>query len=487
MLVAHFAEDSPAHKKLIKFLQSDESLFVRITAQLTGEGNGYGFTQADLKELILKFETDREHMSEQAHDLEREINARLTEEMLGNEAFIDRLVRKDASLAERILERIKELARAFSTLTNKEARAEYNRLQKAEKLYLKAIEDAGWGYVKGKIKKAEGEERENEERAENDVEYSFKGRAKDGKAIYESNFSKGTPKSAKSQRILEYIKNVWSKKPITLLISNGETSRTILAQFDPTVDESQNIPTDASKLAGGNRHGNHTEQRVTLDLADDYYQIANEAIYNYSKEESGKDSVTHSGVKIWHYFINDIYFAEQGEKELTPYTVTINVKEKDNGIFVYSFNAEKTKEISTRQTLHAAVNTRKGANGELFIDSIPDKNEKVNPKSQKNSGKVSYSMKDSSSLMQGVTEALRREAAKEFPVRKETAENSPKKYANANLDKGYSHKDAQRIINTVVSSFANFGDRYGVLAGKTNQEAEQMLWKGLNTAKPGEQ
>ena len=59
---------------------------------------------------------------------------------------------------------------------------------------------------------------------------------------------------------------------ISLVISNGETSRTIKAEFDPTIDEAGNIPTDASKIAGGNRHGNGTEKRVTLDLADDYYQ-----------------------------------------------------------------------------------------------------------------------------------------------------------------------------------------------------------------------
>ena len=35
------------------------------------------------------------------------------------------------------------------------------------------------------------------------------------------------------------------------------------------------------------------------------------------------------------------------------------------------------KESSTRRTLHAGVNTRKGANGELFIDSIPDSAEKA--------------------------------------------------------------------------------------------------------------
>ena len=59
-----------------------------------------------------------------------------------------------------------------------------------------------------------------------------------------------------------------------------------------------------------------------------------------------------------------------------PYTVTINVKEKADEDFVYSFNAEK--ESSTRRTLHAAVNTYKGANGELFIDDmIPQESSSV--------------------------------------------------------------------------------------------------------------
>lgn len=205
--------------------------------------------------------------------------------------------------------------------------------------------------------------------------FAFMGVAEDGRSKYQSNFPKGTPKSAKSQRILDYISKVWSKKPISLVISNGITSRTIEAQFDPTIDPNQNIPTDASKLAAGNRHGTSSEKRVTLDLADDYYQIASEAKYNYSKEETGKTTGTHKDVKMWHYFVDDIYFAEYGEDDYSPYTVTINIKEKPDGTFVYSFNAEKAEESSTRRTLHAGVNTRKGANGELFVDSISQKSQ----------------------------------------------------------------------------------------------------------------
>lgn len=300
-----------------------------------------------------------------------EVVADSTEAFLVDSDAIEKLASKDKALWEKIKSYLSELVvkikNAYTKLNPDSVEGNYVRqmrdtAEKLHALWTDALIDAGETYSVTDIKSKKGT-----------VKQSFRGIAEDGKKIYESNFPKGTPKSAKSQRILDYIQNVWSKKPIRLIITNGETSRTILAEFDPTVDESKNSPTDASKISGGNRHGNHTEQRVTLDLADDYYQIASEAKYNYSKLETGKDLVTHNDVKMWHYFVNDIYFAEYGEKDYTPYRVTINVKEKNSGDFVYSFNAEK--ESSTRQTLHAAVNTHKGANGELFLDdsiSQPD-------------------------------------------------------------------------------------------------------------------
>ncbi len=269
-------------------------------------------------------------------------------------------------------------------------------------------------------RKEEGKTEERE-RNKNPAKYTFKGYdKKTGKGIYESNFPLGTHKAEKGRRILSFIENVWSKKPISLRITEADgTEKTIQAQFDPFYDESENTLTDASKLMGGNRHGTASEKRVTLDLADDYYQIASEATYNYSKEETGKSSVTHQGVKQWHYFINDILFQEYGQEETTPYRVTINVKEKNDGNFVYSFNAEKAEGEtasysagnnggikkegdSTRRTLHADVNDDSEtviANAIPSIDSIPDGGENVNEKS---SG-VQYSLsKDEVEAVQGV-------------------------------------------------------------------------------------
>ncbi len=165
-----------------------------------------------------------------------------------------------------------------------------------------------------------------------------------------------------------------------LYFNKGNVIKTIEAHFDPTYDESGNIPTDASKLMGGNRHGTAAEQRVTLDLADDYYQIAAESKYNYSKAETGKDNPAHKDVTQWHYFVNDIYFSEYGIEEYEPYRVSINVKEKPDGNFVYSFSAEKQKEHSTHQTLHADVNNgdNSAANAKLFKDIISEEDMSVN-------------------------------------------------------------------------------------------------------------
>ena len=59
--------------------------------------------------------------------------------------------------------------------------------------------------------------------------------------------------------------------------------------------------------------------------------------------------------------------------------ITVN---SDSLISKNTKQGNKEKESSTRRTLHADVNTRKGANGELFLDdSIPQRKSSVNSES----------------------------------------------------------------------------------------------------------
>lgn len=403
-------------------------------------------------------------------DFKSEYAALMAEEVLGTRHFARRLLSADAGLFERILGGVQDVIAKLAKIKDPEAAEVAAEFEKAENLFLEALAEKGMRFEKGKIIGAGEEDDEN-------VKKSLKGIAADGKKIYESNFPIGTPKAAKSERILDYIQNVWSKKPIPLIISNGEKSRTIYAQFDPTIDETQHTPSDASKLAGGNRHGTGSEKRVTLDLADDYYDIASSATYNYSKLETGKDLVTHDDVIMWHYFIEDIYFSEYGSNDITPYTVTINVKEKADGNYVYSFNAEK--ESSTRRTLHADVNTRKGANGELFLDdSIHDFEPIVKTSDEISSGNSSGNVKKSKKTISKPKDKLPTEAELKGRVRELTAalyrqfqDEIKKGRADALFYKMQIQADAREICNKFGISKAD---------SQLSDEMEALLGRMLN-------
>lgn len=331
------------------------------------------------------------------------------EMMLGNSTVVEQLAKENRSLAEKIRDWLREwvenlkIALEGLQADRTESRAMMQYAQELQEIWDNALVDAA---------------RNN--RGTTEIEIRQQARVgtdeESGKPIYQANFPKGTPKAAKAQRILSLIQNVWSKKPISLVVQDADGStRRIEARFDPTYIEEEGVQTDAKKLMGGNRHGTSGEQRVTLDLADDYYEIAAESTYNYSKSETGKSSATHEGVKQWHYFINDILFQEYGEKETTPYRVTINVKERSDGDYVYSFSAERQNErSSTRRTLHADdTQSAKGgeSNAQPSVNSIRQSNDNSQEKS---SDRVQNSVRDSAG--RELTEA-QREYFKDSKVR----------------------------------------------------------------------
>ncbi|HRF69887.1 MAG TPA: hypothetical protein PKV66_00490, partial [Candidatus Pelethenecus sp.] len=54
--------------------------------------------------------------------------------------------------------------------------------------------------------------------------------------------------------------------------------------------------------------------------------------------------------------------------------------------------------------------------------------------------------------------------------------------ANNTKFKKYTKVDAESIINNILSSYMNFGDKYGEIRGKSKQELVEILWRGLNTS-----
>ena len=180
------------------------------------------------------------------------------------------------------------------------------------------------------------------------VQYSFIGRAADGSGIYKTNYPLNTPKSVKQADLIELVQNVWSNKPITLTIVEDGRYVDITAKFNPELKERS----DLSKIAFGNRKGRAAEQRMTLDLASDLYQIASEARYRFSKDATPKpNNPAHDGVTKYHYFLTNLVY-KGNDGEYIQCHMNIDVKRNAEGDWFYSFAIEKG---SVPQTLLAAV------------------------------------------------------------------------------------------------------------------------------------
>lgn len=105
------------------------------------------------------------------------------------------------------------------------------------------------------------------------------GYGENGLKTYKSDFSSDMTATEKQQYLYSLIKSVWSKKPLQLTILQDGKERSISARFDGE----SNGQEFAGKMAFGNRRGTRTERLISLNLADDIWEIASESTYDASK------------------------------------------------------------------------------------------------------------------------------------------------------------------------------------------------------------
>ncbi|MBE5798325.1 MAG: hypothetical protein E7321_00030 [Clostridiales bacterium] len=289
-------------------------------------------------------------------ELDAELVAAATETVIGgDEVFFEQLIESGKrSFVKRVYMKLRTfLNRQKAKKAGPEARAQYDAIQKAHDLMEQALRKSA------KIKEGETgsdptaamseltNDTDNRPVEQTQLQYSLVGRTDDGKGIYESNFAPDTPKSVKINRLVDLWQNVWSKDPIELdVIGMDGQSRKITANFDPDYDPTNQVKTDLGKVVHS-KNGSSGDRTITLNLADDLHDMAREVTQVDNEAESGKVSPTHEGVKEWHYFSNDfVYRDENGDK---PMTLWLDLKERDDGGWVYQLYARKTKEKKDAQ------------------------------------------------------------------------------------------------------------------------------------------
>ena len=195
--------------------------------------------------------------------------------------------------------------------------------------------------------------------------YSMVGYGENGLKTYKSDFSSDMTATEKQQYLYSLIKSVWSRKPLQLTILQDGKERSISARFDGE----SNGQEFAGKMAFGNRRGTRTERLISLNLADDIWEIASESTYDASKGGI-KETLAHDGSERWHYFVNAInYVDEQQPSRNGVYDFNLDVMEREDGNFVYTFTLKKRRDNAPR-TFAAGVNGNNAADANSSDTSI---------------------------------------------------------------------------------------------------------------------
>ena len=195
--------------------------------------------------------------------------------------------------------------------------------------------------------------------------YSMVGYGENGLKTYKSDFSSDMTATEKQQYLYRLIKSVWSRKPLQLTILQDGKERSISARFDGE----SNGQEFAGKMAFGNRRGTRTERLISLNLADDIWEIASESTYDASKGGI-KETLAHDGSERWHYFVNAInYVDEQQPSRNGVYDFNLDVMEREDGNFVYTFALKKRRDNAPR-TFAAGVNGNNAADANSSDTSI---------------------------------------------------------------------------------------------------------------------
>lgn len=207
------------------------------------------------------------------------------------------------------------------------------------------------------------------------AKYSMVGRGENGLKTYKSDFSSDMTVEEKKTYMYRLITDVWAKKPLQLTILQDGKERQITARFDGEANGEK----FAGKMAYGNRRGNRTERLITLNLANDIWEIANESRYDNSKGEF-KQTRMHESSERWHYFVNAINYVDDAQPGRNGvYDFNLDVMERDDGDFVYTFSLKKRRTDAPR-TFTAGVDGKNAADAGSSKNSISKTGETVKGK-----------------------------------------------------------------------------------------------------------
>lgn len=139
----------------------------------------------------------------------------------------------------------------------------------------------------------------------------------------------------------------------------------------------------ADTYAGMNR----TERLITLNLANDIWEIASESMYDNSKSGT-KQTQAHDGTERWSYFTNAINYVDEAQPNRNgTYDFNLDVMRREDGDYVYTFYLKKRRTDAPR-TFTAGVDGKNTADAGSSKNSISKTGETVKGKCPHRTGGI---------------------------------------------------------------------------------------------------
>ena len=517
----HFEEGTEEYSEMVKFLQSDEltvddgaggKITLADKAKKAVLEKNYGIDKKTLDALLDK------PIGEMTEDDLRifgtytsELAAHETEIIMGNEGFIDHIIRMDESKG--IVKRILMLDRALSGMKDKQARAQLKLVRQAEKLYLKAAENSGNAFIKKMIL---SQRRELEDETKTTLAF-------DKKVVYNEtasnkentkpgdNITNGTNEPNKSEFLRRSVDDYGGRvaeipSQSGRTVSDGDsfglyrgTSEIGILSYDT---EGRVVPNEIidkiknTAIKDGKGHpivvyhataktfdafaigdiGFHFGNRNQASFRARAKQI-NEANYICAYLNINSPLIIEKDYMNWHANAVALHLWNEG---------IFNDSEKDMIVSLWKQGKEYDSPAATKVR---EILIEKGYDGIAYKNEyegegysfIAFDNEQI-VRIAEDKKDIKFNLKERDPMGDFFAEDNDGGAVYELSggkVQKIVADNTRMKV--------YTRAEAEAIVNQIVAEKLSFGELYGSIAGKSKREVIDILWNGLNSADVGQQ
>lgn len=279
--------------------------------------------------------------------------------------FLGELHQKDKTIFDKIkefLEKMEETIKALFADNTYHAFAEdlskdLENIRKLRKKFAEVLADTG------KMVEKEGttEEKEegNRERAtkETEAKFSLMGKTKDGIEVYET--SEDIKKLPYDERMEMFVS----------LMENEYHGRTAKFRKNGNVYYARFAGEDVKKNIWGDKQSDKEgwKAKINVGAEGNIFELVENATYTGSKEEVGKRTKAHAGVLKWDYYVKRVQINGR------VYDLLANVREKQDGEYIYNIGLKLNKKIAPAPPLAPAYNRDNGMatlQGGVIADAI---------------------------------------------------------------------------------------------------------------------